>query len=695
MMEENRTYRYEARYHGKDSTRWAEDEEIRDVLTRVDLYAEGPAACGLPIVSDGRTAYVDATDSHSLILGSTGSKKSRLLVMPMMHMIARAGESVVCTDPKGELFQRTSGVFAAQGYKILVLNLRDPSHSHGWSPLHLAASLMEAGDPERAYSIINDLAATLFPMHVKTDPFWTESSRSLFCGLAGMVVEQPDIYGNYSLRTISQLLTGLGDADGSGATSDLMSEYPSDSLSVPSLETALAGSERTWSNVKVSYLAALQHIYSRNTLIDMLSTPEIDFADVGMQKTALYIIMNDEKTTLHGVVSLLVKQCYEALIDRAQQCEGLTLPVRVNFMLDEFSNLPAIPDMSSMISAARSRNIRFYLVVQSLHQLASKYGDDAETIRGNCTNWAYLTSRELAMLREISDLCGADSRTHEPLISISQLQRLDKQSGEVLMLCGRLYPYISYLADIDEYPFAEVPAAALPDLKPLSHKALDIRKAIKLLKNKMKDQQTRTEIVTFGRWDGQPMRWYRVWKREEQGVELLLAEEPVVSATYDTGNQTSCSWQLTTLCRWLNMEFLKKAFTLEERAQIVETSEVYLQVPYPVGAVFLPSREEIEQYVQNDPDLIDPEDTTFWLRVMETTGTRVPQADVYVPKGRDFTMSFMSDMFPSDNGTRIQQSRANRPYAVRPALIRRTDALEYEQLLSMKFEELFGNGASE
>ena len=38
--------------------------------------------------------------------------------------------------------------------------------------------------------------------------------------------------------------------------------------------------------------------------------------------------------------------------------------------------------------------MRYYLVAQSLHQLRGKYGEDADTIKGNCDNWVFLTSKE-------------------------------------------------------------------------------------------------------------------------------------------------------------------------------------------------------------------------------------------------------------------------------------------------------------
>ena len=98
--------------------------------------------------------------------------------------------------------------------------------------------------------------------------------------------------------------------------------------------------------------------------------------------------------------------------------------------------------------------MRFFLVAQSLHQLKGKYGEDADTIKGNCENWVFLTSKELALLNEISELCGSIYTTqnyNRRLISVSELQRLDKSKGEALIMHSRQYPFITEIADIDRY----------------------------------------------------------------------------------------------------------------------------------------------------------------------------------------------------------------------------------------------------
>lgn len=159
--------------------------------------------------------------------------------------------------------------------------------------------------------------------------------------------------------------------------------------------------------------------------------------------------MPDEKTTYHRLISLFVKQCYERLIYLAQNSERAAFRIRINYILDEFSTLPTISDFPAMITAARSRNIRFFLFVQSQKQLERRYQVEAETIESNCNNWVFLTSRELSLLKSISALAGQTAEGR-PLISVFALQHLDKEKGEALVFSGRQFPYITDLVDISE-----------------------------------------------------------------------------------------------------------------------------------------------------------------------------------------------------------------------------------------------------
>ena len=47
----------------------------------------------------------------------------------MINMFAKAGESFIVTDPKGELYAKTSGLVKSKGYKTVVLNFRNSYHN--------------------------------------------------------------------------------------------------------------------------------------------------------------------------------------------------------------------------------------------------------------------------------------------------------------------------------------------------------------------------------------------------------------------------------------------------------------------------------------------------------------------------------------------------------------------------------------
>ena len=114
----------------------------------------------------------------------------------------------------------------------------------------------------------------------------------------------------------------------------------------------------------------------------------------------------------------VVTQLFQLLDLMADQMEGRRLKSTVDFVLDEFSTLPRMDCITTALTTARSRNIRFYIVVQSMEQLIEKYGrSGAGIMRGNCQTWIYLFSRELGLLDELSKLagysayCGRSGRT--------------------------------------------------------------------------------------------------------------------------------------------------------------------------------------------------------------------------------------------------------------------------------------------
>ncbi|MBR2868301.1 MAG: type IV secretory system conjugative DNA transfer family protein [Clostridia bacterium] len=456
-------------------TRWATMEEIERSSTHINLYNDKYPGAGIPIISDGHEAYVDSKDTHTLIFGATGSKKTRLFCMPTINFFIKAGESFVATDPKGELYDRTAGLAKANGYKTVVINFREIGKGDMWNPLSIPYELYNSGKKDEAVALLNDFVRMIASPQLEStnDAFWPEMASSLALANLLLLMEAatPEEANVASLAT---LCTNAS----SKRLSDLCKNMRTDTIAGVNYKSVFTSPERTLQSILAVLFGMVRIFITQRNLNNMLSGSTIDISRFGREKTAVYLIIPDEKSTYHFLVTTFIKQAYEMLISEAQKEKNRMLPVRVNFVLDEFCNLPKIPDMPSMISAARSRNMRYFLVAQSLHQLKGRYGEDADTIKGNCENWVFLTSKELDLLNEISDLCGSyhtANGTERKLISVSELQRLDKEKGEALIMHARQYPIITEVADIDSYSmFKGYPAAPLCEYEMPEAKVFDL-----------------------------------------------------------------------------------------------------------------------------------------------------------------------------------------------------------------------------
>jgi len=419
---------------------------------------------GVPLSGDGKNSenvFTDCFDSHTLIIGPTGSKKSRLVIMPTVRLLGSAKESIIICDPKREIYDRTAEFLKSKGYNIMVLNLRTPDEGDSWNPLTIAYNHYIHNEIDLAYEFANDVATNLALQDIggDKDPFWRNSFASLFLGLTILLFkycyENKLPINDVNIGNLIELRKVL--FQDSREPNKNVCDYAAQDASI---ETLLSGTLSAPENTRRCILATFDEkvrmFTIRPSLMRMLSSNSINFDIINEVPTAIFLVLPDEKTSYHGLVSIFVKQSYEYIISKLQQKNALpnknNAYIRVNYVLDEFSSLPTIKDFPAMITAARSRNIRFNIVIQSKHQLVLRYSEEADTIQSNCNNWLFLTSRELKLLDELVRLGGVKTdELGKEILPISELQRLDKDAGEILILSGRYKPYVTRLPDIEEY----------------------------------------------------------------------------------------------------------------------------------------------------------------------------------------------------------------------------------------------------
>lgn len=419
-------------------------------LSYFNLCAINGDIKGGPVLyRDGNSVYSDASDSHTLILGDTGSMKTLRFVLPLIYTCCMAGESMILVDPKGELARKSERFLSDNGYKTVVLNMRHPQKSpDSWNPMDQVEKSYSMGAEGQQTAILqlNDLLNDMFYKRTDVkDPYWNESAGQLAFGICLLLLAlEEDL-------NMKNLLKWRYEKLQDGTLKKCFDALDKDN----EIYQNLAGymdltAENTKSCIRSSFDQLVRVFKASPALTEMLSSTSFDMREIGKEKVAVFIVVPDEKTTFHFLASLFVSQCYTSLLDVAEENGGI-LPKRVNFILKEFCNLPAISDIVPMITAARSRNIRLHMVIQSYGQLVEKYGENSSrAILDNCGNLIYLHSREMKFLNYVSELSGLNEYGR-PLISTSRLQRLNK--NETLIFHNRCYPFLAEdIPLIFEYP---------------------------------------------------------------------------------------------------------------------------------------------------------------------------------------------------------------------------------------------------
>ena len=131
--------------HG--TTRFATKGEITRTYKQIPytphLWRNGkqlPSVDGLIVgcqeTATGMTTLVDDAVIHTLMIGASGVGKTANFLYPNIEYCCAAGMSFVITDSKGNLYRNTATIAERYyGYKVSVIDLRNPTRSSGYNML--------------------------------------------------------------------------------------------------------------------------------------------------------------------------------------------------------------------------------------------------------------------------------------------------------------------------------------------------------------------------------------------------------------------------------------------------------------------------------------------------------------------------------------------------------------------------------
>ncbi len=149
--------------------------------------------CGVVLDSSNpEKVTLDVSERHAIIIGSTGSGKTRRITELQLLSLIGTDDSVIVTDPKGELYKKLAGTLQENGKNVLVMDFRHPAKSVRWNPLAYTYELMKKGDPESidlAYANTTSMGATICPVTSEKEPYWEYAGSKLISGVLQITVK--------------------------------------------------------------------------------------------------------------------------------------------------------------------------------------------------------------------------------------------------------------------------------------------------------------------------------------------------------------------------------------------------------------------------------------------------------------------------------------------------------------------------
>lgn len=341
-----------------------------------------------------------ALNHHIAVVGSSQSGKTFSVIIPSIMQAIRRGESIITTSPKGELYEKTAAIARANGYKVKVINLNPDQVENSDSIHFLKYAISNPSDTDEVVKDVLSFCQTIITNTrsegEKVEKFFEDCALSLLQAIILYLVLSPDVpekdktLGNVYLKLtewgVSGLLANIG---------HLPIQHPAKRA----FRTFMDSSD-TVRQSSVSGLGLKLQILASNKVRNITDKDTVSLTAPGEEKCIYYIGMSvDEKETLKFLVSLYFSIQFQALIKLAKSKyarQGERLPVKVNFILDEFANCGTIPAMNDKLSVVRSYGIDIMIALQDINQLKNMYpqNDMWQTILSQCMTQILLKAND-------------------------------------------------------------------------------------------------------------------------------------------------------------------------------------------------------------------------------------------------------------------------------------------------------------
>lgn len=238
---------------------------------------------------------------HTLLIGSSGSGKSRSILIPTITMLGLASENMLISDVKGELYLYTAPKLKELGYNVIALDFINFLKSNHYNYLDLVINAVEDDNIPLAESLVNDIVNILVEKNDKTEPIWVNGEQSVIkTAIMAVVIENK---GRREYQTLTNAYYFVAemfktDVDGEMIIDKYMRNKEADDPIKKFFAVAGTAPSKTRGSFVAAALSTLQ-MFVDDYVADTIQKSDFDLRDFTNKKTAIYILLSDDKLTYH------------------------------------------------------------------------------------------------------------------------------------------------------------------------------------------------------------------------------------------------------------------------------------------------------------------------------------------------------------------------------------------------------------
>lgn len=333
------------------------------------------------------------TPGHLLTVAPTRTGKGTCAVIP--NLLTYSG-SVIVNDIKGENYAVTWRARRMFGHKVIKIApfSRDSSH---WNPFDILRGSDDIWDDAR------HMAELLITDTFGKDEFWNNSARNLLTGLI-LFIHQLDDEEKHTLSYLRTLLT----QDQEDFELTLAEMVNSENTIAARAANVFLRADTKVQNSILSTLDSELAFLDSEKLMACTKTADFNFKDLKKRKISVYLIIPPERLRTYAPFIRLFMGMAALELKRT----NMKPKYPVLMLLDEFPALGRMKVIEEEISYLSGYNVRLWLFAQDLKQLATIYGENAQSIIANCAVKQFFGVADIETAQLVSRMCGNTTVTH-------------------------------------------------------------------------------------------------------------------------------------------------------------------------------------------------------------------------------------------------------------------------------------------